>query len=114
MAWKYFTDEEVKGLREDLIFKLDRAREFFGNPIIITSGYRDPYQNQVAGGVQDSAHTTGKAVDIRAPADPEMREKLAWSLGSAGFRRVGAYTKHFHVDVDEEKPHPAWWTGVSH
>lgn len=111
--WQYFADEEVKGLFPDLVYKLDRARALYGAAIIITSGYRDPNQNEQVGGVQDSAHTTGKAVDIRAPGDAGMREKLSWALGAAGFRRVGAYDLHFHVDVDADKPTPAWWTGKS-
>lgn len=111
--WKYFSDKEVYGLIDDLCFKLDRARELFGAPIIITSGYRTPQQNEQVGGVQDSSHTTGRAVDIRC-ADPEMQKRLIWSLTIAGFRRMGAYDKHIHVDVDVTKPNPAFWVGKSH
>lgn len=111
--WRFFSDQEAYGLTDDLMFKLDRARELFGAPIVITSGYRDPTKNADVGGVKDSAHTTGKAVDIRAPADQEMREKLAWALGAAGFRRIGFYDRHAHVDIDSSKVSPAWWTGVS-
>lgn len=114
MEFKYFTKEETTGLWDDLVYKLDRAREFFGSPIVITSGYRDPSRNDSAGGVKDSAHTTGKAVDVRAPADQQMREKLCWSLGAAGFRRIGIYDRHFHVDIDNDKPTPSVWFGVSH
>jgi zinc D-Ala-D-Ala carboxypeptidase len=112
--WRFFSDAEVEGLKEDLIYKLDRAREFYGHPLIITSGYRDPAHNESVGGVSDSSHCSGQAVDLKAPIDPEMREKLAWSLGAAGFKRIGSYNKHFHVDTDRDKPTPAFWTGISH
>ena len=108
--WRYFSDAEVKGLTRDLMFKLDRARDLFGAPIIITSGYRGPGRNDSVGGVKDSAHTTGTAVDIRC-ADPEMQKKLCWALGVAGFRRIGCYSKHIHCDVSQELPSPAFWFG---
>jgi len=113
MKWKYFSEAEVVGLKDDLVFRLDRAREFFGFPIVITSGYRDPEKNEAIGGVKNSAHTAGLAVDIKMPADPVMREKLAWALGLAGFKRFGCYDRHAHLDVDGSKPSPAWWTGES-
>lgn len=109
--WRYFKEEEVLGLKDDLVYKLDRAREFYGHPIIITSGYRDPERNTSVGGVSDSAHCTGQAVDIRAPLDFEMREKLAWALGAAGFWRIGIYSKHMHADVSQDLPSPACWFG---
>lgn len=110
--YKHFSDKESLGLTKDLMFKLERAREFFGHPIIITSGYRDPEKNESAGGVKDSAHTTGQAVDIRCH-DAELKYKLAWALGCAGFRRIGVYDKHIHVDTDSAKPSPSFWTGKS-
>lgn len=111
--WRFFSDREVEGLSSDLVYKLDRAREYFGAPIIITSGYRNPDHNKDIGGVQDSAHTKGLAVDIRVPQDQEMRDKLFWALGRAGFERVGAYDRHAHMDTDKDKPTPAFWWGVS-
>lgn len=97
----------------DLCFKLDRAREFYGNPMTLTSGYRAPSHNASIGGVDGSAHTKGMAADVRAPKDPFAREKMAWAFGAAGFKRVEAATKHFHVDVDYTKPTPAFFSGVS-
>lgn len=108
---KYFKEKEVVGLIDDLRYKLDRARGFFGYPIVITSGYRDPGKNRDVGGVKDSAHTKGMAVDIRLPADSLLRDRLIWALGRAGFDRVGVYGKHVHVDVDNTKPVPAFFAG---
>lgn len=109
---KYFTDDETNGLMPDVCFKLDRAREFFAGPIVMTCGYRSPEHNAEIGGVADSAHIKGLAVDVKAPSDPFMREKLAWAFGAAGFRRVESCPKHFHVDVDDEtKPSPVFFQG---
>lgn len=113
-TYKWFTDEEVAGLMPDICFKLDRARELFGAAIIITSGYRDPEHNESAGGVKDSAHTTGMAVDIRCN-DSELQKKLIWALCCAGFRRIGVYDRHIHADVrkDDGVSPMAFWTGES-
>lgn len=112
--WVYFTDDEVKGLVDDVVYKLDRARQLFDNPIVITCGYRSPEHNAEIGGVPDSAHTKGMAVDIKAPSDPFQREKLFWALGLAGFKRVESAKKHAHCDVDDTKPMPCFWEGEDH
>lgn len=112
--YKYFTDEETKGMTENVCFRLDRARDLFNAPIEITCGYRDPAHNQEIGGVANSAHTKGMAADIRAPQDAAMREKMMWALGLAGFKRVETAPKHFHVDVDPDKPTPCFWQGTDH
>lgn len=112
--WKYFTDEETEGMQADTCFKLDRAREFYGFQINLTCGYRDPEHNARVGGKPDSAHLAGKAADMKAPSDPFMREKLAWALGAAGFKRVESAPKHFHADTDDSKPTPCFWQGDDH
>lgn len=109
--YKHFTDDETRGMLPDVCFKLDRAREFFGGPIVLTCGYRSPEYNAELGGVPNSAHTKGMAADIKAPRDPFSREKLAWALGLAGFPRVESAPKHFHADIDPTKPSPCFFEG---
>lgn len=104
---KFFTDDEVKGLSERMVAMLDAAREAAAIPFVITSGYRDPMKNDQAGGVKDSAHSSGLAVDIRAPND-EVGKMIAYGLGFAGFKRVGFYDRHLHADIDETKPQVTW------
>ena len=112
---KYFTDEELTGMVDDVCFKLDRAREFFDGPMELTCGYRSPEHNAEIGGVPDSAHTKGMAADVKAPLDAAMREKMMWAFGAAGFRRVESAPKHFHVDTDDlTKPSPCFWQGTDH
>lgn len=43
---------------------LDPIREKFGNPIMVTSGYRCPQLNAAYGGSPTSEHKTGFAADI--------------------------------------------------
>ena len=50
---------------EYTISRLDEIREGYGKPIYINSGYRCPQLNKAVGGVEDSYHLKGLAVDIR-------------------------------------------------
>lgn len=56
---------------------LDPLREAWGQPVIVTSGYRSPRLNQAVGGSSTSQHTKGEAADIRSVSDkPEDNRKL--------------------------------------
>ena len=43
---------------------LQPARDMYGKPIHITSGYRSPAVNRAVGGVRNSQHLLGEAADI--------------------------------------------------
>ncbi|KQC10526.1 MAG: peptidase M15, partial [Candidatus Cloacimonas sp. SDB] len=58
---------ETSNISANLVLKLDLARELAETPFIITSGYRCPKHNREVGGVKDSAHVKGLAVDIAVP-----------------------------------------------
>ncbi len=45
---------------------LDPLREAWGEPIIVTSGYRSARLNKAVGGARSSQHLLGQAADIRA------------------------------------------------
>ncbi len=112
--WKHFSEEESKGLDYGLMARLDTARDLCGFPIVITSGVRTAERNQATGGVSDSSHLKGLAVDLHAPPGQNEREKLIWALGRAGFRRIGIYSRHMHVDLDDGKAQDVVWFGESH
>lgn len=103
--WKYFTNEEVKGLKNELIEKLDKARELAGIPFVLNSTLRDPAKNESVGGVQNSAHIKGEAVDIRCRNGSE-RWKIVTTLLKVGFERIGIGQTFVHADISVELPHP--------
>ena len=51
---------------------LDALREAWGSPLIVTSGYRCPELNKILGGVSNSAHLTGYAVDLVSNNHPTI------------------------------------------
>lgn len=103
----FFSPEEVDGLDPALVSRLDKARGFAGVPFIITEGLG-------AGGshTPNSAHQRGLAVDIRCSSS-RNRMKIVASALIAGFRRIGVYDRHVHLDVDDTLPQDVIWVGVS-
>jgi len=67
---------EVKAALKRLAVEvLQPIREAWGQPIVITSGYRCPALNKAVGGVKNSQHVLGQAADIKA-ANPADNGKL--------------------------------------
>lgn len=60
--------DDVARLVDLCEFVLDPIRVKWGQPIIISSGYRDPAVNSAVGGVPNSAHMIGAAADICLPS----------------------------------------------
>lgn len=100
--YKYFNDIEIENLQPELIRKLDVARELAGTAFVITSGFRTQEKNAEVGGIFDSSHLTGKAVDI-ACSNSQRRMRIVSALLRVGFRRIEIAPKHIHVDIDETK-----------
>lgn len=103
MEYKYFKPNEIISLDPYLVYLLDLARDIAGIPFVITSGYRTKEKNLKVGGVEDSAHLSGKAADLRCRNSVE-RFIMVDSLLAAGFKRIGFGAGHIHVDIDDEKP----------
>lgn len=94
-------------ISEDLVERLDEARDEAGVPFEVASGYRCEDHNRAVGGVEDSAHTLGLAADIEIK-DPHMRYKALCALLEA-FERVGIAKTFIHVDIDYTKPEEVVW-----
>lgn len=59
--------EVVARMKELCVNLLQPIRDDVGRPIRVNSGYRSPALNAAVGGVKNSAHLTGYAVDIVCP-----------------------------------------------
>ena len=79
--------------------EFDAIRRAWGGAILVTSGYRpEPFNRQV-GGVPNSRHAFGNALDI-SPADNRLTEmfwwlKIRWSGGLGDGRKRG----FIHIDM---------------
>lgn len=60
------SDEDLATLQRTAM-RLEVIREFLGGPILINSWYRSTAVNNAVGGVADSQHKLGEAVDFRCP-----------------------------------------------
>ena len=105
---KYFTIEEMtysqtavkEGIRNEttpeveqnltalVCVVLDPAREKWGKPIHVSSGYRCPELNKAVGGVPTSQHLKGEAADITAGSRRENAELGRLIVKSGCFDQV--------------------------
>jgi hypothetical protein len=63
------TDETIIDNLNYTLNRLNTIREQYGKPIYINSGYRCDELNVLVGGVKDSKHRLGLAVDLRWDTD---------------------------------------------
>ena len=107
-TYKYFKSSEIVGLKSELVKLLDDARHIAGTPFKLNSGYRTKEQNKKAGGVPDSAHLSGLAVDIACTTD-SARHKIINALQKVGFNRIGISKSFIHADIAKDKsPNVIW------
>ncbi|NPB07460.1 MAG: peptidase M15 [Aquificae bacterium] len=114
-AIKYFKPEEflckhcgrVK-IESRIVEILEELRRSLKKPLIITSAYRCPVHNRRIGGVRNSAHTKGYAVDIRC-GNGEDRQRIVEFLLKKGVKRIGIHRNFIHFDLDPKKPSPRLW-----
>ena len=114
MKLKYFEPKEFKckcgkcglgfnDMDQNLLIRLDKARELAGVPFVINSAIRCPSHNAAVGSGPDSSHIGGYAVDISA-RDSHRRMRVVKGLLDAGFTRIGINPTFIHADTDPEKP----------
>lgn len=73
---------------------LDPLRERYGSGIRVTSAYRSPAVNKAVGGVANSRHLLGLAVDVVVPL--KYRVAAVRELRARGLK-VLEYRGHIHV-----------------
>ena len=107
----YFTRDEFtepEKMTANLLLMLDAARHFAGIPFVINSSYRSRNHNSSVGGVSNSSHIQGLAVDISC-SNSFDRFTIINALVRAGFTRIGIGQHHIHCDIDIDKKQDVIW-----
>ena len=83
-----------------LVTVADRVREHFGKAAIVSSGVRCKQHNANVGGVANSRHLTGKAMDFRV-SGKSASEVLAYAQKQPEIRYAYAIDKNYiHMDIE--------------
>ena len=117
---KHFSKNELKcphcdecDMDHDFMVMLEKLREIYGAAIHLNSGYRCEQHNKDVGGVLNSAHCRGKAVDIRINGeDAFYLLGIAFTVGftGIGIKQHGKYKNRFiHLDSDMNRKRPRVW-----
>lgn len=100
----YFSPSEFvepDRMSEELLYRLDSAREIAGMPFHLTSTYREN---------DPRSHGEGLAADIACSTSRD-RFTMIHALLTANFKRIGIYPNHIHVDVSKTRPLRVFWLG---
>ena len=98
-----------KNMDATLLQMLDLARELYGKPMIVNSGFRTEDHNIKVGGTAKSSHLNGLAADIRC-LNSSDRFAMLEAFKQVGFNRLGIAATFIHVDTDTTKPPNLIWT----
>ena len=102
--------ESHKNMDTNLLMILDNMRHRSNIPYTITSGYRSQEYNKKIGGVKNSSHCKGLAVDIAAP-DSTTKYSIIEAALHFGIQRMGVGSNFIHIDIDDQdKPAKVCWT----
>lgn len=120
---KYFTRSEFKcqcGGRycngypaepaEETVRMADEIRKRVGVPLTVNSGVRCKQHNANVGGVSNSLHTTGQAVDLSGSISPAKLRQIAEQVQAEmipGRGGLGLYSWGVHIDNGKKSR----WTG---
>ena len=110
---KYFTKDEFKckcggryckgypaEMSQKLVKIADEVREHFGAPIIVSSGMRCNTHNANVGGVSNSRHKYGKAMDF-CVSGHSASSVLPYVQSKSGIRYAYAIDKNYiHMDIE--------------
>jgi uncharacterized protein YcbK (DUF882 family) len=89
---------KASGLKDELVDKLKKLEAIIG-PVTYNSAYRSPEYNASVGGVQDSQHMKGLAVDISRASYKETPQQLIDIAVGLGFTGIGIYDGFVHLDA---------------
>lgn len=117
--YKNFTKDEFtckhtgkNEMQADFMDKLQKLRDIYGKPMIITSGYRHPSHPIERAKDAPGPHTTGQAADI-AVQGADAWKLLAIAL-TLGFTGIGVQQKgsgrFIHLDTLKTSIRPTVWS----
>lgn len=95
-------------MNDNFLRTLDYVRLYAGIPLVLTCAYRSKEWDLAKGRSGNSAHTRGKAVDIRCN-DSVTRWKIVRAAIDAGIRRIGIGSNFVHLDNDDTLPQCVMW-----
>lgn len=87
---------------------LDNIRETAGIPLVLNCAFRSKAWDLAKGRSGNSAHTRGKAADIRCLTNA-TRLKIVKAAILCGVKRIGIGKTFVHVDIDESLSQNVMW-----
>lgn len=107
-------------LDDNVIIALQYIRDLSSNPIRVTSTYRTPAYNALIGGVSNSQHIQGRAIDfqwidnnyeelVRFKSEfLKPNSELKQNLYDIGLRGLGFYETFLHIDTRPQEDWTTW------
>ena len=95
---------------EETVRMADEIRRRAGVPLSVNSGLRCQRHNAAVGGVANSLHRTGQAVDLSGPISPDKLHAIAEAVQAEmvpGRGGLGLYSWGIHIDNGKKSR----WTG---
>ena len=114
---KYFSPKEFRAcapscdisqMEPGFLDLMDRVREAAGIPLVLNCAYRSREWDLAKGRSGNSAHTRGRAVDIRCTTSTN-RLKIVAAAIACGINRIGIGKNFIHLDNDTTLSQGVMW-----
>lgn len=94
----------LDNMLELIVYCLQPIRDKLQKPMVITSGYRNPQVNKLVGGVSNSAHLYGQAVDFTVSGmTPAQVVDFIKKSGVEYDQLINEYDKWTHISYVKGK-----------
>jgi len=94
--------KSIDNMLELIVYCLQPIRDKLKKPMIITSGFRNQQVNKLVGGVANSQHTTGQAVDfyVNGMTIKELKDFII-KLGIEYDQAINEYDRWLHISYNK-------------